>query len=186
MMIPSSCVVPWIRCSSTVRVPSLRTRFSCIPSTTGFLPDLASLSGCTARGAERLFSRNALLVSCVITDRAVGSKRGEPAGMVKVLMRVDDIFDRLVRDELFRLLDHRDGPCVVLWTFDHDQVIAHFDQHAVMRAAGEIPDPVGHLVGLHLDGGLRNAVGRLDVGRNIGLGFGDGQIEGRLRSLFSG
>ena len=104
--------------------------------------------------------------------------------MVKVLMRVDDVFDRLVRDELFRLLDHRDGPCVVLRTFDHDQVIAHFDQHAVMRAAGQIPDPVGHLVGLHLDGGLRDAVGRLDVGRNIGLGFGDGQIEGRLAAPF--
>src|SRR6185312_11099603 len=62
---PIACTVPWMRYSSTVRVPSVKTRLSCIPSTVAFFPDCASLSGCTVRGAARLFSKKGLFTSCV-------------------------------------------------------------------------------------------------------------------------
>ena len=86
--------------------------------------------------------------------RAFGGKRAEAAGVVEVVMRVDDVLDRLVRCEFFHLRDDGEGAGVVLRSFDHDQMIDHFHQHAVVGTAGQIPDAVRHLVGLHRDGGL--------------------------------
>src|SRR6516165_138421 len=65
-------------------------------------------------------------------------------------------------------------------------MIAHLDQHAVVGAAGQVPHAVGDLVGLHLDAGLADIVGRLDISWRVWRDFIDGQVEGRKTALLLG
>ena len=66
--------------------------------------------------------------------------------MIEVMVRVDDVGQRLVRPQLPRLRDHRQRPRVVLRRFDEHQVIGELDEHAVMRLAGEQPDARRHFL----------------------------------------
>ena len=138
---------------------------------------------------HRAWGRQALLekrFADVMRDNggALGHERAQAASVVKVVMRVDHVFDRLVRDDLLHLGDHRHGAFVVLRPFDDHQMILHFYQHAVMRPACQVPDAIRHLLGLHLHGRLADIVRHLDVGRRMGFDLADGQIEGREASLF--
>jgi hypothetical protein len=61
-------------------------------------------------------------------------------------------------------------------------MIAHLHQHAVVGVAGQVPDAIGHLVGLHLDAGLTDIVGRLDIGGRVRCDFADRSLPGIDRS----
>ena len=131
----------------------------------------------------RAWSRQALLekrFADVMRDNghALGYKCPQAASVVKVVMGVDDVFDRPVRNGPLHLGDHRHGAFVVLRPFDDHQMILHFDQDAVMRPACQVPDTICHLLGFHLHGRLPDIVRRLDVGRRIGFDLADAQIEG--------
>ena len=55
------------------------------------------------------------LVDLVRDDRrALGDERAQAARVIEVLMRVDDVADRLVRDQPLRLGDDRVGALVAL------------------------------------------------------------------------
>jgi hypothetical protein len=56
----------------------------------------------------------------------------------------------------------------------------------MLTETGQVPDAVGHLVGLHLDAGLADIVGRLDIGRRVRFDFADRQVEGREPALLLG
>ena len=134
--------------TSTVRVPSVSTRRSRTPSTVAFLPDLARWSGLTVAGAATnlLEERPARLVR----DHrdAFARERAHAARVVEVVMADDEVLDRLVRHERARFLDDGQRAVVVERALDDDQVVLHLDHHAVMRAAGHVPHPVGGLLAL--------------------------------------
>ena len=64
---------------------------------------------------------------------AVGDEGAQAAGVVKVLMRIDHEFDRLVGHRLLDLGNQRSGAGVVLRSVDHHQMVPHLDQYAVKR-----------------------------------------------------
>src|SRR6516165_7187462 len=65
-------------------------------------------------------------------------------------------------------------------------MIAHLHQHAVVGAAGQVPDAIGDLVGLHLDARLADIVGRLDIRWWVRSDFADRQVEGWEAALLLG
>ena len=69
-------------------------------------------------------------------------------GVVKMMVRVDQVLNRLIRYELFHLGHYRRRTVVALRPFDDDQIILHFNQRAVMRAAGQIVNALTHLLGV--------------------------------------
>jgi hypothetical protein len=64
---------------------------------------------------------------------AVGDEGVQAAGVVKVVMRVDHEFDRLVGHRLLHFGNQRGGVGVVLRSVDHYQMVPHLDQYAVKR-----------------------------------------------------
>jgi hypothetical protein len=66
--------------------------------------------------------------------------------VIEVHVRIDDEPYRLVRDHLLDLGKNDLGSRFVLRPFDDDDVIAHVGGKAVMRAAGDPEEPVGHLL----------------------------------------
>ena len=61
--------------------------------------------------------------------------------MIEVAVAVDDVADRLAGRERLDLLDDRRRPRVVEGRLDKDEVVGHLDGDAVVRAAGDEPDP---------------------------------------------
>ena len=78
------------------------------------------------RAAERLLEER--LVRVVRDDGdPFGRDRGEPAGMIEVRVRVDDVADRLVRNGLLHFRQDRQAARFVLSAFEHDDVVADLD-----------------------------------------------------------
>ena len=78
--------------------------------------------------------------------------------------------------------DDGQRPFVVEWSLDHDQVVLHLDDDAVVSAAGQIPDAVGHHLGgdLAVEPGRRpGGVGHLDVDGHVGFHVGHREIQRR-------
>jgi hypothetical protein len=104
------------------------------------------------------------LVRLVGDDRqTLGHSATDPAGMIEMVVRVDDVSERLVRLDFPRLGDDREGAAVMPGRFDERQVIGEFDEQAVMRLSGEQPDPPGEFVSRDGDGrrrGRRRSRGR--------------------------
>ena len=83
--------------------------------------------------------------------------RAEPADVVEMLMRIHQEANRLVRDELHDLLDHRQVPSLIERRFDHGNVILELDGHAVVRRAAEQIHAVRQLLCLYANGKCRPA-----------------------------
>ena len=60
--------------------------------------------------------------------------------MIEVVVRVDDVRERLVRPELARFREDGERPRVVLRRLDEYQMILELDDDAVMTLSGEQPD----------------------------------------------
>ena len=76
---------------------------------------------------------------------AAGDRVAHTAGVVEVMMRHDQLRDRLVRPQLLRPgPDGRHALGVV--RLDHHQVIVELDDQAVMRRAGDAPQPLGEFL----------------------------------------
>src|SRR6266705_4047252 len=67
MITPAWWLLPGMFRISTVRVPSVSTRLSRMPSTVPFFPDFARRSGRTVAGAASAFSRKGLFTSWAMT-----------------------------------------------------------------------------------------------------------------------
>ena len=100
-----------------------------------------------------------------------------------MLVRVDHVADRLARRELAHLVDHGTGAPFVQRRLDEDQVILHLDRDAVVRAAADEPDAVGHLVHGDALGCGAHELGHLDVGRRVRLDLAHGEVEHRKAAL---
>ena len=68
-------------------------------------------------------------------SRALREIRSKSAGMIEMMMRIDDIFDLLIRDQPVNFLDDGQRPGFVLWRFHHRDKILEFNQHAVVSAS---------------------------------------------------
>ena len=73
---------------------------------------------------------------------AFGYRRANPTGMVKVMVRVDHVFDRLVRSEFLRLGEHSRRAQFMLWGFDQYQMIRKLNQDAVVALSREVPESI--------------------------------------------
>jgi hypothetical protein len=62
------------------------------------------------------------------------------------MMRIDDILDRLVRNELVHFADHRKRSLFVQRRLDDDRVVAELDGHAVVGASAYQPHAIGQLL----------------------------------------
>ena len=128
-------------------------------------------------GIERVRRGPGLLVVRLVhlmrhDRRALIDVGPQPARVIEVRVRVDQVADRLVRDRLLDLGDHRQRPFLVLWPLHDDDVILLVDGDAVVRSAFQVVDAVGQL----LDGdghrrGRRAAAGGVAV--NPGLAVTD-------------
>ena len=113
-------------------VPSVSTFFSPTASTIGFFPACCALSGLSVCGsAERLLEIG--LVQLVGEDRrAFGDDRPQAARVVDVAVRVDDVLDRLVRNQPFRFGDDRErraprsarDSTIVMWSLKSTAIAA--------------------------------------------------------------
>jgi hypothetical protein len=95
---------------------------------------------------------------------------------------VDDVPDRFVRDEALDLGDHGQGAVVVERAFRDAHVIHPLDHGAVMGAAGQVSDTLGHLLGRHpgIEGSrLANSIRHWDVHGGVGADLAHRQIESR-------
>src|SRR5205809_382360 len=122
---------------------------------------------------------------------AHGGERTQTAGVIEVMVTRDHVADRLIRHQLTHRRDHRQGALVVQGSFHDDRVVLHLDGYAVVRAASQVPDAVGHLLRRHARVRLRrlpHCLRNLDVDARVGPDIGDGQLErgnagGRRRDL---
>src|SRR5215467_2922112 len=88
---------------------------------------------------------NERLVSFMSDDGCPFSYRSaDSAGMVKVMVRVDHIFDRLIRYEFLGLGDYRGGTYLMLRSFDQYQMIGKLDQYAVVALSREVPQSLAN------------------------------------------
>ena len=94
----------------------------------------------------------------------------QPADMIEVLMGIDEEANRLVRDELHDLLDHRQVSLLVERRFDDGDVVLELDGHTVVRRAAEKIDAVGQL--LCLDANGKGRPGRTESGNGQRIGAG--------------
>ena len=112
--------------------------------------------------------------------RGVGA---QARGVIEVRMGVDDVADRLARDDLLRRLHDRDRSRFALRRVNDDDVIAEFDDDA-LRAAGHDPDAIGHLLRYERPGGRRLRLpdrGRhVELHRDIRLHVRDRHVEHRV------
>src|SRR5262245_53351 len=83
---------------------------------------------------------NERLVTFMSDDRcAFCDRRADSAGMIEVMVRVDDVLDWLVGSQFLGLGDDGRRTDFVLWSFDQDKMIGKLGHDAVMTLAGEIP-----------------------------------------------
>ena len=59
-----------------------------------------------------------------------GGERGKPARVIEMGMRVDEVSDRLVRDDASGFSDDGETASLALPTFEYDDVIAELDCHS--------------------------------------------------------
>src|SRR5207248_11065034 len=73
---------------------------------------------------------------------ALGGKWREPAGMIEVRMRIDDVPDSFVRKQPPGFGEDRQASRFALRAFEHDHVVAELDGHGDVSA-----DDAVHAVG---------------------------------------
>ena len=129
------------------RVRVVPSTFLSSVSSFGVRFDLASRSPTSVRVREDLLE---VVVVVLVRDDCdvLGHERGEPARVVEVRVRVDDVADRLVGDDALRLGDDREAARFALPALEHDDVILEFDRERHV-AAGDAVDAVGQLLRLN-------------------------------------
>ena len=73
----------------------------------------------------------------------IGRKRRESAGMIEVRVCIDDVLDRLVRDDAPGFGEDRDAARLVLSALEHDDVVFEFDGQRHVSTRDSI-DAIGH------------------------------------------
>ena len=136
--------------------------------------------------------RQELAIALVRDDGDADRRKGaETAGMIEMVVARDDVADRLRRHQFADGHDHAHGALVVEWRLHDDHVVLHLDSDAVVAAAGEVPDAVGHFLVRHArvgPHGLLDRFGHLDVDGCVRPDLVHGELEpgrarGRLRNL---
>ena len=97
---------------------------------------------------------------------------------------VDDVADRLVRNDLRDLVHHRERTRLAADALDHHHVVAELDCPVARIGRAEIPDAVGELVDAHPQRRRRRTahIGRhLDCDRRVGLHLVDGGGHAEIR-----
>ena len=107
---------------------------------------------------------------------ALGDVGAQAAGVVGVMVGVDDVADGLVGDPPADLGDDRERARLVLGRLDDGDEVGELDGDAVVAAARDAPDAGGHLGGADDDGGNGRVLHV--VGHRQGLGVHVGR---RLR-----
>lgn len=78
---------------------------------------------------------------------ALRDRRAESGRVVEVVVRDDELRERLAGNGLPGFRDHRQSPRFALGRIDQHQVVAELDERAVVRLAGEEPETLSR--GLH-------------------------------------
>ena len=132
------------------------------------------------------------LVDLVRQDgRALGDERPQPARVVEVAVRVDDVSNRLVRNQPLGFGDHRQRPRLALPALDEGDVVleVHGDHgvaardqvHAVAELLG-----YGRRIRRRRRGRRRSATARgwrLNRDGRVHLHVAQGQVEDRIPTL---
>ena len=115
--------------------------------------------------------------------RSFGDERPQSGGMIRVVMRVDVIRDRLAGHQAMRLRDVRQRAPLGHGRLDDDEEVLELDELTVgIGRAAEIPDAVGHL--RRLDARRLRAAGRrLQVHRGVRFDRCDVQLQHRIDPL---
>ena len=113
--------------------------------------------------------------------RAFVDGRANAAEMIPMVVRGDDVADRLVRNHFLRFRDHRERALLGLRRVDQHDVILHLDGQAVMRAAGEVVDALGELRRVDANRRRRGAVRTLSgtVISTAGFAVTDATVKSR-------
>src|SRR5262249_45502373 len=108
---------------------------------------------------------NERLISFVSDDgRALCYRIADSAGMVKVVVCVDHVFDRLIWPEFLGLGNHSSRPRFMLRGFDQYQMIRKLGNYAVVALPREIPEPFAHFFNVdHCRGGSRRRLSGLNI-----------------------
>ena len=120
------------------------------------------------RGAVENSKSNVILPVDGVGDdsgslREIGT---QTAGVIHVVMGIDDVFDWLIRREARNFIHHRQRALFILRGFDNGYEVVEFDEHAVVRASAEPPHAVGQLCTFHF--------GRFHFGVSDGVRHGHG------------
>ena len=92
--------------------------------------------------------------------------------MIEVVMRIDDVPDRLVRNRFLHASITASGALVVERALHQRDIVLELHRHAVMRAPGQIPNAVGYLLRVHFDGrGVRGPFSTLSGTGNTRYGL---------------
>ncbi len=158
------------------------TRLSSTPSTFHLaLGFLLSESGMMVWGVFSSASINSLLLWWVMSRGADGRVAADAAGVIDVRVGVDHVANGLGGDELVRFGDDRDGTSVVHGSFDDGDEILEFDDEAAIVLAGEpletVTEFLGHDGERRRGRGVAHALGNGKIGGNVGLGFGDKELD---------
>src|SRR5262245_56079229 len=103
---------------------------------------------------------NERLVTFMSDDRcAFRDRRADSAGMIEVMVRVDDVLDRLVGSQFLGFGDDSRRTHFMLWSFDQDKMIGKLGDDAVMTLASEIPQSLANF--FNCDHGRRGCWRRL-------------------------
>ena len=150
---------------------------------------LRRIGGERVRQAERLLEIR--LVDLMGEDRrAFGDRRAQAARMIDVAVRVDDVRDRLVGDQLLRFRQHREAARLALAQLDHRDVILEVDRESAVAAGDEI-HAVAELFGRRgarrcrgRRAGAAASLRRLNRDGRVRLHVGQREIEDRIAALF--
>jgi len=119
---------------------------------------------------------------------ALGDEGANAARVVEVVMRVDQVADRLGGDERLHLRDHGQGPLFTEGRLDKRHVIPELDSQAVRsNRRHQQPHALGHLHRLDAANRRNRPPGRLgdvDRARHIRLDVADGHVEHGEPALF--
>jgi len=120
-------------------------------------------------------------------SRSLREVGAQTARVIHVVVRIDDVFDWLIRGEARNFIHHRQRALFILRGFDHGHEVVEFDEHAVVRASAEQPHAVGQLCTFHFRWfhfGVPDDVRDRHGGyRRIRLHIGDGVLVDIVRGV---
>ena len=107
----------------------------------------------------------------------LGSVSPDTAGVIEMMVRIDQILNRFIRHELFDLGHDRRRTLITLRAFDDNKIILHFNQYAVMGTASNVPNSIRRLFGLNRHGIGTYIFRHLDIYWRVCSDSGDRQMQ---------